>query len=53
MAPDYTSEIFRPSYSRYNRRMSTYKIDLKFRKSVHGKKNSVLSVQKYGVVYQQ
>ena len=38
VAPDYTSEIFHPSQSRYNTRMSTYKIDLRFRRSVYGKK---------------
>ena len=38
MAPDYTSEIFHPSHSRHNTRMSTYKLDLPFRKSVYGKK---------------
>ena len=39
MAPDYTSEIFHFSHRRYNTRMSTYKIDLPFRKSVYGQKN--------------
>ena len=38
MAPDYTSEIFHPSHSRHNTRMSTYKLDLPFRKNVHGQK---------------
>ena len=38
MAPDYTSEIFHPSHSRHNTRMSTYKLDLPFRKSVYGQK---------------
>ena len=38
MAPDYTSGIFHPSHSRHNTRMSTYKLDLPFRKSVYGKK---------------
>ena len=38
MAPDYTSEIFHPSHSRHNTRMSTYKLDLLFRKSVYGQK---------------
>ena len=38
MAPDYTSEIFHPSHSRHNTRMSTYKLDLPFHKNVHGQK---------------
>ena len=38
MAPDYTSESFHPSHSTYNTRMSTYEIDLPFRKNVYGKK---------------
>ena len=38
MAPDYTSEIFHPSHSRHNTCMSTYKLDLPFRKSVYGQK---------------
>ena len=38
MALDNTSEIFHPSHGRYNTRMSTYKIDLPFRKSVCGKR---------------
>ena len=38
MPPDYTSEIFHPSHSRHNTRMSTYKLDLPFRKSVYCQK---------------
>ena len=38
MALDCTSEIFHPSHSRHNTRMSTYKLDLPFRKSVYGQK---------------
>ena len=38
MAPDYTSEIFHPSHSGHSTRMSTYKLDLLFRKSVYGQK---------------
>ena len=38
MEPDYTSEIFHPSHSRHNTRMSTYKLDLPFGKSVYGQK---------------
>ena len=45
MAPGYTSEIFHPSHSGHYTRMSTYKMDLQFRKSVYGK-NSALSWSK-------
>ena len=39
MAQDYTSEIFHPSHSRHNTRMSIYKIDLPlFSKNVYGQK---------------
>ena len=38
MALDYTSEIFHPSHNRHNARMSTYQLDLPFRKSVYGQK---------------
>ena len=38
MPPDYTSEIFYPSHSRYNTCLSTYKIDLPFCKSIYGQK---------------
>ena len=38
MAQDYTSEIIHPSHSRHNTRMSTYKIDVPFCKSVYGQK---------------
>ena len=38
MAPDYTSKVFHPSHSRHNARMSTYEIDLPFRKTVYGQK---------------
>ena len=52
MAPDYTSEIFHPSHSRHNTRMSTYKLDLPFCKSVYGKKLCLILVQKHGIAYQ-
>ena len=38
MSPQYTSEIFHPSHSRYNTRMATLKLDLPFRQSCPGQK---------------
>ena len=36
MSPQYMSEIFHPSHSRYNTRMATLKLDLPFRQSCPG-----------------
>ena len=38
MSPQYMSEIFHPSHSRYNTRMGTLKLDLPFRQSCPGQK---------------
>ena len=38
MSPQYMSEIFHPSHSRYNTRMATLKLDLPFRQSCPGQK---------------
>ena len=38
MSPQYMSEIFHPSHSRYNTRMATLKLNLPFRQSCFGQK---------------
>ena len=38
MSPQYMSEIFHPSHSRYNTHMATLKLDLPFRQSCPGQK---------------
>ena len=38
ISPQYISEIFHSSYSRYNRRMATFKLDLSLRLSCLGQK---------------
>ena len=52
MAPDYTSEIFHPSHSRHNTRMSTYKLDLPFVEVSMVKELCLIFVQKHLIAYQ-
>ena len=49
MSPQYMSEIFHPSHSRYNTRMSTLKLDLPLRQSCLNKKTFPILDQKHGI----
>ena len=52
MSPEYTSEVFRPSYFRHNSRASTLMLDVPFRKYCSGQKLYPTSDQEHRIRYQ-
>ena len=52
MSPQYMSEIFHPSHSRYNTRMATLKLDLPLRQSCLGQKPFPILDQKHEITQQ-
>ena len=52
MLPEYTSEVFRPSYCRHNTRFSTLMLMYPFGNTVPAKKLCLTSDQEHGIRYQ-